>query len=69
MNPLFHAIGGMTAPNNNFTQMLQQFRQFKATFQGDPKAEVMKMLQSGKISQQQLNDVQAMATQFQNLLK
>ena len=33
------------------------------------KAEVEKMLQSGKISQQQLNQVQQMAGQFQHMLK
>ena len=49
--------------------MIQQFIQFKQNFKGDPKAEVEKMLQSGKISQQQLNQVQQMAGQFQNLLK
>jgi hypothetical protein len=50
-------------------QMIQQFMQFKENFKGDPKAEVQKMLQSGQISQQQLNQVQQMAGQFQNLLK
>ena len=50
-------------------QMIQQFMQFKQNFKGDPKAEVEKMLQSGKISQQQLNQVQQMAGQFQSLLK
>ena len=50
-------------------QMIQQFMQFKQNFKGDPKAEVEKMLQSGKISQQQLNQVQQMAGQFQHMLK
>ena len=49
--------------------MIQQFMQFKQNFKGDPKAEVEKMLQSGRISQQQLNQVQQMAGQFQSLLK
>lgn len=50
-------------------QMIQQFMQFKQNFKGNLKAEVQKMLQSGRISQQQLNQVQQMAGQFQNLLK
>ena len=50
-------------------QMIQQFMQFKQNFKGDPKEKVQKMLQSGQISQQQLNQVQQMAGQFQNLLK
>lgn len=68
-NPLFNALGGGMPQGNGPMQMIQQFIQFKQNFKGDPKAEVEKMLQSGKISQQQLNQVQQMAGQFQNLLK
>jgi hypothetical protein len=68
-NPLFNALGGGMPQGNGPMQMIQQFMQFKQNFKGDPKAEVQKMLQSGKISQQQLNQVQQMAGQFQNLLK
>lgn len=70
-NPFFNALGGgqMARPMGGFPQLLQQFKQFKASFKGDPKAEVEKMLQSGKISQQQLNQIQAMANQFQGLFK
>ena len=53
-NPLFNALGGgmpaMPNPMGQFGQMMQQFQQFKANFQGDPKAEVQKLLQSGKMS-------------------
>ena len=68
-NPLFNALGGGMPQGNGPMQMIQQFMQFKQNFKGDPKAEVQKMLQSGKISQQQLNQIQQMAGQFQNLLK
>lgn len=69
-NPLFQALGGqMPGPMGQFQRMMQQFQQFKAGFQGDPKAEVEKMLQSGKISQDQLNKIQSMANQFQGLFK
>ena len=68
-NPLFNALGGGMQQGNGPMQMIQQFIQFKQNFKGDPKAEVEKMLQSGKISQQQLNQVQQMAGQFQSLLK
>ena len=68
-NPLFNALGGGMPQGNRPMQMIQQFMQFKQNFKGDPKAEVEKMLQSGRISQQQLNQVQQMAGQFQNLLK
>ena len=68
-NPLFNVLGGGMPQGNGPMQMIQQFIQFKQNFKGDPKAEVQKMLQSGRISQQQLNQVQQMAGQFQNLLK
>ena len=64
-NPLFGALGG----GNGFMQMLQQFQQFKANFHGDPKAEVEKLLQSGRLNQQQLNQLQQMAKQFQSLMQ
>ena len=47
---------------------MQQFQQFKQSFQGDPKAEVEKLVQSGKISQQQLNQLQQAANQFRQLI-
>lgn len=68
-NLLFNALGGGMPQGNGPMQMIQQFMQFKQNFKGDPKAEVQKMLQSGKISQQQLNQVQQMAGQFQHMLK
>lgn len=71
-NPLFNVLSGgmpsMSGPMGQFGQMMQQFQQFKANFQGDPKAEVQKLLQSGKMSQEQLNQLQAMAQQFQQFL-
>ncbi len=70
-NPLFQALGGgkLPGPMGNFQQMMQQFQQFRQSFQGDPKAEVEKLVQSGKISQQQLNQLQQAATAFQRLMK
>ena len=68
-NPLFNALAGGMPQGNGPMQMIQQFMQFKQNFKGDPKEEVEKMLQSGKISQQQLNQVQQMAGQFQHMLK
>lgn len=70
-NPLFNALGGSKMPGamGQFQQMMQQFQQFRNNFQGDPKQEVEKLLQSGKMSQQQLNQLQAMAQQFQAFMK
>ena len=70
-NPFFNALGGgqMPGPMGSFPQLLQQFKQFKETFQGDPKAEVEKLLQSGRLTQTQLNQLQQMAKQFQSLME
>lgn len=68
-NPLFNMLGGGMPQGNGLMQMIQQFMQFKQNFKGNPKEEVQKMLQSGRISQQQLNQVQQMAGQFQHMLK
>lgn len=70
-NPFMAALGGGQMPGSmgNFAQMVQQFNQFKANFKGDPKAEVEKLMQSGKLSQAQLNQLQQMAKQFQSLMQ
>ena len=65
MNPLYNQIGN----GNGFMDMIAKFNQFKQTFTGDPKQEVMKLLQSGQMSQQQFNSFQSMANQIQSLLK
>ena len=71
-NPLFNMLGGgpksMSGPMDNFTQMIQQFNQFKNNFQGNPQQEVQKLLQSGKMTQSQLNQLQDMAKQFMQLM-
>jgi len=68
-NPFFNALGGGNTPVGRFQQMMQQFNQFRASFHGDPKAEVEKLLQSGRMSQQQLNQLQEMAKQFESFLR
>lgn len=70
-NPLFNALGGGKMPGamGQFQQMMQQFQRFRNNFQGDPKQEVEKLLQSGQMSQAQLNQLQAMAQQFQSFLQ
>ena len=59
----------MPGPFGNMQQMVQSFKQFRQTFQGDPKQTVMNIVNSGKISQQQLNMAQQMASQFQDMFK
>ena len=59
----------MPGPFGNMQQMVQSFKQFRQTFQGDPKQTVINMVNSGRISQSQLNMAQQMASQFQDMFK
>lgn len=65
-NPIFDAIGG-NIPGNNILVQLQQFRK---QMQGkNPHEEINRLLQSGAISQEQLNQAQQMAQQFQAMFR
>lgn len=67
-NPIFNLLNG--GRNNGPGNVLQQFQQFKKQMQGvNPQEEVQKLLQSGKISQAQLDKTQQMAQQMQRLFK
>ena len=75
-NSIFQALGGAQQPApqlpgmaGQFQNIMQQFQRFRASFQGDPELEVKKLLQSGRLSQQQLNQVQGLARQFMPFLK
>ncbi len=50
-------------------QMLQQLQQFKNTFRGNPKQQVMRMMQQGLRSNEQLQQAMNMARQVQSFLK
>lgn len=62
-NPLFSALN-----NNPYTQLISQAKQLKSQI-SDPKAEVQKMLNSGQISQEQLNGAMSFARQLINANK
>ena len=67
-NPIFDAFGGSNPLGNN--NILSQFQQFREQMQGkNPQEEINRLLQSGKINQQQLNQVQQMAQQMQSIFK
>lgn len=69
-NPLFNALGGGTPQGNNPMNMMQQFQKFMGEMKGkNPTDELNKLLQSGKVSQQQLNQAQQMAQQMQGMFK
>lgn len=65
-NPLFNALGGGMPQGNNPMSMMQQFQKFMGEMKGkNPTDEINKLLQSGRLNQQQLNQIQQTAQQMQ----
>ena len=54
---------------NNPMQMLNQFNQFRNNFSGNAQEQVQKMLNSGKITQEQYNQAVQMANQLSKMMK
>ena len=49
------------------TDLISRINQFKAAFRGNPKQQIDQLLQSGQVSQQQLEQAMQMAKQVQGL--
>lgn len=67
-NPLMGLLGGSNPQPNNFIGLIQQFQQFKQNFKGDPRQQVQDLLNSGKMTQEQLDQYTSMAQSLQNIL-
>ena len=67
-NPIFNAMMQNT-PLGGMQSLIQQYRQFREAFQGDPQQKIQEMLNSGQITQEQVNRARSMATQFKGILK
>ena len=63
-NNLYQQLNG-----NNSGNIIQRFNEFRNSFQGDPQQTVLQLLQSGRMSQAQYNQLRQMAQQFSNLLR
>ena len=61
-NPIYNLLNGQ---QNN---MLAQFQQFKQSFNGDPNQTINQMLQSGKVTQEQVNRATQIANQMKGML-
>lgn len=63
-NPLFNTLGG------NQPNMMSDFQKFMQQMQGrNPNQEIANLLQSGRISQSQLDQAQRMAQQMMGMFK
>lgn len=59
-NPLYEQLGN----NKPVNPMLQQFLQFKKNFNGNPQQIIQSMLNSGKITQAQVNQYAQQANEI-----
>ena len=50
-------------------QMIQQFNQFRKTFNGNPQQAVMNLMRQGMVTNAQFQQLAQMANQFQNFMK
>ena len=56
--------------NNAFNpQMIQQFNQFRKSFNGNPQQAVMNLMRQGMMTNAQFQQLAQMANQFQNFMK
>jgi hypothetical protein len=65
MNDIYKQLNGN---QNSGISLKQQFLDFKKSISGDPQQIIQQMLNSGRISSQQLEQAKAMAQQFRGLL-
>jgi major membrane immunogen (membrane-anchored lipoprotein) len=64
-NSLYNSFG----MQNNISQIVNDFYNFKNNFKGDPRAEVEKMMKSGQLSQEQFNQYAQMATELSKYIR
>ena len=67
MNSLFNDF--RPQQNNSMNNFLSQFNQFKSTFTGNPEQQVKQLLSSGRMSQEQFNQLAQTANQLRKLIK
>lgn len=64
MNPLYQQLS-----NKNMGNLIQQFKQFKQMFTGDPQQQVQQLLNSGRVTQAQYDKAVQMAQTLQQMMK
>lgn len=70
-NQLFNLLSSSsqnTGPLGNMQNLITQLNQFRSSFHGDPRQQVQELLNSGKMSQSQYNQLSQTATQIQKML-
>lgn len=65
-NPLYNALNGNKF--NPMASIVAEARQLRQTFQGNPKEEVQKLMNAGRLSQAQFNQYAQMANQIMSAM-
>ena len=80
-NPLYNRYGKQNIPmipgNNkgnfgalgNLSSMMRDFNQFRQSFTGDPQQTLSQMIQTGQITNEQLNAISPIAKMFRSFFK
>ena len=70
MANLFNALGGQRGtPMNSPQNIIQQYKEFRRAFRGDPNQIIQEKLRTGEITQAQIDQAKAMLSQFSQMLK
>jgi len=68
MNPLFNQLAGNMLPGN-MQNIVNGFMQFRNGYRGDARQQVQMLLNSGKMSQAQFNQLSQMANQISRMIR
>lgn len=52
----------------DISRLIQQYQQFRQNYQGNPQQQVQQMLNSGQVTQDQLNRIMPIAQQMYQML-
>lgn len=68
-NPLYNQLGNPAPANDGgLSQFISQVQEMRRTFNGNPRAEVERLLNSGQMSQQQFNQLLPVAQRLAALM-
>ena len=65
-NPLMRVLGVSSQRTNK--SIVEQFKDFRASFKGNPQDKINEMLANGQITQQQLNEATEMAKLIKGMI-
>lgn len=68
-NPIYNQFGNQPMDDGGLSQLIQDARDFKQNFKGNPRQEVERLMRSGQMSQADFNRLSQMANRIVGLMK